>query len=688
MILKQFPQVIPAVLFAAALLWAPPASFAQDAGVSSAEIDYAVGLVKPSLVRIHVVETYYREGRELKYEASGSGAVITAEGHVITNHHVAGHAKLIKCTFPDKEEISAELVGTDPLTDIAILKLTPETPREFAVARFGDSDTVRVGQAVLAMGSPQALSQSVTLGIISNTEMILPSWMSEGGGLELDGENVGALVRWLAHDAAIYGGNSGGPLVNLAGEIVGINEISLGLSGAIPGNLAKQVAETLIAHGRVDRAWLGLDVQPLLKHAGEDEGVLVSGVVKDSPADAAGILSGDILLSVGETPVNVKFDEQLPDYNLLITQLPIGEPVSMRLRRGGAEMEVTATPKLREPQEPEEFELKQWGITVRDLSEMMAKELKRPDAKGVLITSVRPGGPVGSAKPTLNEGDVITGAGELEVASVAELIEATHTLTKDATGPTSVLTRFERKTGAFVTVVNVGVEEITDPGLEVKKAWLPVETQVITRDIAKLLGDEAMTGFRVTRVFEESTAEAAGIEVGDLILGLDGENLTASAPEHYEELEALVRQYRAGSSVSLQMRRGGEDRTVEVELVRAPPVEREMKKYRDDDFEFTARDITFFDKSSEKWAQSQKGVIVHQVNPGGWAALGGLANGDLIVQVGDSVVADVVEIGAAMDGVRERKEKAVVFKVMRGIHTRYIEIEPKWSPTDTQKGSA
>jgi serine protease Do len=319
---------------------------------------------------------------------------------------------------------------------------------------------------------------------------------------------------------------------------------------------------------------------------------------------------------------------------------------------------------------------------------MMAKELKRPDAKGVLITSVRPGGPVGSAKPTLDEGDVITGAGELEVASVAELIEATHTLTKDATGPTSVLTRFERKTGAFVTVVNVGVEEITDPGLEVKKAWLPVETQVITRDIAKLLGDEAMTGFRVTRVFEESTAEAAGIEVGDLILGLDGENLTASAPEHYEELEALVRQYRAGSSVSLQMRRGGEDRTVEVELVRAPPVEREMKKYRDDDFEFTARDITFFDKSSEKWAQSQKGVIVHQVNPGGWAALGGLANGDLIVQVGDSVVADVVEIGAAMDGVRERKEKAVVFKVMRGIHTRYIEIEPKWSPTDTQKGSA
>lgn len=661
---------------------------AQDIGVSADQIDRAVALVKPALVRIHVVETYYSEGRELKYEASGSGAVITPEGHVITNHHVAGHAKLITCTFSDKEEIAAELVGTDPLTDISIIKLTPDTPREFPVAKFGDSDQVRVGQAVLAMGSPQALSQSVTMGIMSNTEMILPSWMGDGGGLELDGENVGALVRWLAHDADIYGGNSGGPLVNLDGEIIGINEIRLGLSGAIPGNLAKSVADILIAKGSVERAWLGLDVQPLLKHSGEEDGVLVSGVVKDSPADAAGVLSGDILLAVGDTPVTVKFDEQLPDFNMLVAQLPIDTPVSLRVRREGAEQQMTATPKVREPQEPEEFEMKQWGITVRDLSEMMAKEMKRSSADGVLITSVRPGGPVGSAKPTLNEGDVIVGVGEQDVKTVADLVDATHALTENAADPVSVLTRFERKTGQFVTVVEVGVEEITDPGLEVKKAWLPVETQVITRDIAKLLGDENMTGFRVTRVFEESTADTAGLEVGDLILGVDGENLTASAPEHYEELEALIRQYRSGTKVALQVRRDGKDQDIEVELVRAPPVEREMKKYRDEDFEFTVRDITFFDKSSEKWAQSQRGVMVHQVNPGGWAALGGLANGDLIVQVAADGIGSVEDIEKAMHAVRERMEKAIVFKVLRGIHTLYIEIEPKWNTLDTKKGSA
>ncbi len=160
----------------------------------------------------------------------------------MTNHHVAGHAQRMFCTLWNREEIEAELIGTDPLTDISIIKLKPEKPREFTPASFGDSSIMRVGDDVLAMGSPMALSQSVTLGIISNTEMIMPRFFGPRGQFKLDGEDVGALVRWFAHDAAIYGGNSGGPLVNLRGEIIGINEISFGLSGAIPGNLARQAA--------------------------------------------------------------------------------------------------------------------------------------------------------------------------------------------------------------------------------------------------------------------------------------------------------------------------------------------------------------------------------------------------------------------------------------------------------------
>ncbi len=243
------------------------------AGDARPALEAAISRVRPALVRIHVVSTEYREGRELKFQAVGSGAIISKDGFLITNHHVAGHAARIVCTLWNREEVEAQLIGTDPLTDISVLKLKPEEPRQFVAAAFGDSSKMSVGDSVLAMGSPMALSQSVTLGIISNVEMIMPRMLGGMGRFQLDGEDVGALIRWIAHDAAIYPGNSGGPLVNLRGEIVGINEISLGLSGAIPGNLARSVAEEIMARGKVRRSWLGLDAQPRFKHGTAGRGV-------------------------------------------------------------------------------------------------------------------------------------------------------------------------------------------------------------------------------------------------------------------------------------------------------------------------------------------------------------------------------------------------------------------------------
>ena len=315
-------------------------------------IKLAVDKVNPALVRIQVVEAYYREGREMKYEASGSGVVITPEGHVITNHHVAGHAKQLKCVFADKSEYEAELIGTDPLTDIAVILLKNDAGKAFPTVSWGDSSLVQKADHVLAMGSPLALSQSVTLGIISNTEMIMPEWMSQYGGLTMDGEDVGALVKWIAHDAQIFGGNSGGPLVNINGEIIGINEISLGLSGAIPGNLARKVADELMATGKVRRAWIGLEVQPRLKSSDEETGALISGTIAESPAAKAGLKSGDLLLSVGDTPINIQFPVQLPDLNLLVCMLPIGEATPFVVKRDGKSITVDVTPIEREPMNP------------------------------------------------------------------------------------------------------------------------------------------------------------------------------------------------------------------------------------------------------------------------------------------------------------------------------------------------
>ena len=657
---------------------APVAAEAQASASLRQAIEDAVGRIKPSLVRIHVVEAYYGEGREMKYELSGSGAVITPEGHVITNHHVAGHAKQIKCVFADKSEYPAELIGTDPLTDIAVIKLISEGDVSFPVAPFGNSDLVRAGDHVLAMGSPLALSQSVTLGIVSNTEMIMPEWMNRWGGLEQDGEDVGALVRWLGHDAEIYGGNSGGPLVNITGEIIGINEIRMGLGGAIPGNLAKSVAEEIIASGKVKRAWLGLELQPRLKHGENSRGVLVSGALKGSPAEAAGLKAGDILLSLGGAPMDVRFLEQLPDVNRIIAELPIGEPVPILVERDGQALALMITPTEREPREPQEHELKQWGLTVRDLSLMLAQELKRDSRDGVLVTSVRPGGPAGDAKPAISEKDVIVGVGGKPVHNLAELLQITQELTKDATEPVPVLTEVERKTEKIVTVVKVGIQELEDPGLEVKKAWLPVETQVLSRDIAELMGRPDLTGFRVTHVYKGTTAEAAGLQVGDVITAIDEERMTASAPEHYEELAAWIRQYKVGTVAQVHVLRGAEEATIPVELIRSPKLAREMKKFRDENFEFTVRDVTFFDKAKERWEEEQKGVLVEEVKSGGWAALGLLGVSDLVLGVDGVPVADVAAFEETMKQIAEKRPAVVVFQVMRGIHTFYIEMEPKW----------
>ena len=254
-------------------------------------VDTAVQRVKPALVRIAVVSAYYGEGRQQKYESFGSGVIIDPEGYVVTNHHVAGRALRLECTLASKERVAARLVGADPLTDIAVIQLE-RREGGYPSAEWGDSSRVQVGDLVLAMGSPAALSQSVTLGIVSNTEMVMPDWLQQWGGLQQEGEDVGALVRWIGHDAAIAGGNSGGPLVDLAGRIVGINEISIGLGGAIPSNLARDVTRQLIASGEVLRSWTGLTLQPRIGRNGAERGALVANVMAGSPAERAGFKPG------------------------------------------------------------------------------------------------------------------------------------------------------------------------------------------------------------------------------------------------------------------------------------------------------------------------------------------------------------------------------------------------------------
>lgn len=644
-------------------------------------VDKAVAAVKPAVVRISVVRIGYYQGRESKYEVTGSGVIISKEGHVVTNHHVAGKAKRIVCTLFNKEEIEADLVGTDPLADISVLKLRREGERGFPAAKFGDSSRLKVGDRVLAIGSPYALSQSVTMGIVSNTELVMPE-MFWPYRFTLEGEDVGSIVRWIGHDAEIYGGNSGGALVNLEGEVVGINEIRMGLGGAIPANLAKEITETLIAHGKVTRSWFGFELQPLLKHSGRKKGVLVSGTIDDSPAEKAGFLPGDILIQIANREVNVRFPEELPVLNQQLMDIPVGEEVEAVVLRKDKEVTLRVSSQEREYVQPKPREFKRWGIAARNLSIWTAMELKRENKDGVLVTTVRPGGPCGDARPRIVEYDVIVEVDGKPVKNVEELAKLTDTITDGKSEPVPVVVIFERRKEQHLTVVEVGIKEMEDPGLEAQKAWLPVATQVLTRDIADELGMADRKGVRVTQVYPKSSAEKAGIKVGDFIVALDGETIPASEPEDFEVLPTMIRQYKIGSEVELSVLRDMEELNLTVELVASPKLAREMKEYRDENFEFQVRDMAFWDRVREDWEEDKRGALVEAVDEGGWAALAHLGAGDLILAVDGEPIADVESLEAIMKKIAEEKPQSVVFQIQRKIHKLYIELEPSWEEVE------
>ena len=652
----------------------------QTAGEREA-IERAVAAVYPALVRIHVVCEEGSDGRMRKLQGTGSGTIISKDGYVLTNHHVARRATRLVCRLSNREEVDATLVGTDPLADIAVLKLDLSTRRDptapLAVAGFGDSDEVKVGDVVLAMGSPAGLSQSVTKGIVANTAMIAPANM---GGMLLDGENVGELVRWIGHDAVIFPGNSGGPLVDLNGRIVGVNEVGIGsLGGAIPGNLARKMADELIAHGHITRSWIGLDVQPLLRGMTTNRGILVAGVLPRSPAREAGLQPGDFVTSVnGQPVVDSHSAEDVPLFNQILLSAPVGSALALTGLRDGKACTWKVTTREREPVESADEELRGWGATVRDHTLFSLLETHRTNRSGVVVDSLRPGGPSTESKPSLASGDIITHVDGRPVTNVAALTALTAELTGGMKQKHRALVAFDRGDDSMLTVVRIGPDEEEDRPGQPDKAWLGVETQVVSADLAEALGLAGRKGIRVTSILPRSPAEAAGVHTGDIFLKLDGSVIAASRPEDSDVFDSLIRAYKVGDEVELAGQRDGKPLTLRAKLGLRPKGDSELAEFKDDRFEFTARELSFTKRVESRLDDTDRGVLIDQVQPGGWAALAGVSGGDILLAMDGRPVQDIKDLRERMLAARDTQPKRVVFSLKRGIRNRFVEVEPQW----------
>ncbi|MEJ2727794.1 MAG: DegQ family serine endoprotease [Deltaproteobacteria bacterium] len=352
--------------------------------------------------------------REFKQPSLGSGFIIDKDGYVVTNNHVIEDADQIKVKLKDEHEFDAKIVGRDPNTDIALLKI--ESAQDLPTLKLGDSDALKVGQWVVAIGSPFGLEHTVTAGIVSAKGRVIGS---------------GPYDDFIQTDASINPGNSGGPLLNMKGEVIGINTAIIasgqGIGFAIPINLAKDIIVALKNEGEVTRGWLGVAIQDLnadmAEYYGveEKEGVFVADVFEGDPADKAGIKAKDIIIEVnGE---KIKSSRQLTG---MIAGLSVGDSARIKILRDGMEKTVTVKiakrteDKLAARSRPKEA-AEEFGIRVSDLKPEIIQQFNIDETSGVIVTHVESGGKGDEAG--VQVGDIIKEINRKSVKNIGDYEE-------------------------------------------------------------------------------------------------------------------------------------------------------------------------------------------------------------------------------------------------------------------------
>ena len=361
--------------------------------------------------------------KEHKEQSLGSGVIVSEDGYIITNNHVIEKAQEIKVLLSNKKDYKAKLIGADPKTDIAVIKIDV---KGLTALPWGDSNKLKVGEIVFAIGNPFGLNQTVTRGVIS----------------AVGRANVGIAdyEDFIQTDAAINPGNSGGALVNVRGELIGINTAILSRTGgyqgigfAVPSSMAKQVMDSLLKYKKVVRGWLGVSIQEVTSDLADEFGVkdlkgaLVSSVMKGSPAEKTGIRQGDVILQY-----NGKLVEDTGHLRNMVSQTPIGTTVKVKLFRKKKEVEVEvviselpnklaeATLREGEPEENNEGESSALaGLGVRELTPDLARHFGlEENEKGVVVVKVDPSSRLFEAG--IRPGDILLQINQRNISSLDE----------------------------------------------------------------------------------------------------------------------------------------------------------------------------------------------------------------------------------------------------------------------------
>lgn len=373
--------------------------------------------VFPAVVYIKCLRETHETGKKESQQIAGSGVIISTDGEVLTNWHVIDKATSVRCLLSDGRHAKAEVVGSDQDTDLALLRLqSDENAPDLPYARLGDSSVLKEGDFVMAMGAPWGLNRSVSIGIVSCTRRYL--------------DTVSEYSLWIQTDAAINPGNSGGPLVNTAGEVIGLNArgicFSDGMGFAIPSETIALLLPQLREQGKVNWSWTGLRLQPLRDfnrdmYFDATEGLIVAGTDPDSPARRAGFQPKDRIVSIGGRAVTALTEEDLPVIRRWLGLLPKGQELACAVIRGEEKLTVAVVPRAKGDVEGQEYALERFDFTIKEINQFDNPSLFFHRQKGVFVFGVkRPGN---AASAGLRARDIILKIDGAEVKTIEDFKE-------------------------------------------------------------------------------------------------------------------------------------------------------------------------------------------------------------------------------------------------------------------------